>query len=265
MGFSSLIAGTVLTNNCTVPRNHAIDTQTPHYMAGYATGAQCAKSFVPAARRASANYCLGYLPNDIIGNVDEKNRAWTTGSSLNDHRAITFECANMSGGALTNATWNSLVRLSADICKRYGKRKLVYTGRASWNSLKSDEMLLTKHKWFQNTDCPGNWLDSRFGLLADTINKILADGKIPTPIRSFGGMYRCNVAVLNVRESPNVYSSVVAEYHRGDIVMLDDWYISANGYIWGKYTADKSGKTRYVAVGKDTGKVEADDYLIRIG
>ncbi len=32
MGYSDLIVGSILTNNCSVPRNHEIDTITPHYM-----------------------------------------------------------------------------------------------------------------------------------------------------------------------------------------------------------------------------------------
>jgi hypothetical protein len=34
-------------------------------------------------------------------------------------------------------------------------------------------MLLTKHKWFQSTDCPGPWLDLQFDRLADEVNERL--------------------------------------------------------------------------------------------
>ena len=50
----------------------------------------------------------------------------------------------------------------------------------------------------------------------------------------------------------------------GDIVVLDDWYTSSDGYIWGRYVGSTSGKYRYVAVGLDTGKVEPNDYLIKL-
>lgn len=80
----------------------------------------------------------------------------------------------------------------------------------------------------------------------------------------FGGTYRCTVAELNVRDSPTLSGKVVASYARGETVTLDDWFKSADGYIWGRYTGVSSGKPRYVAVGRDTGKVEADDFLVRV-
>ena len=46
-------------------------------------------------------------------------------------------------------------------------------------------------------------------------------------------------------------------------MVLDDWYTTADGYVWGRY-ATASGATRYVAVGRATGKPEADDYLVRV-
>lgn len=272
MSNSSLIDGKLLTNNCHSPRNHSIDTITPHYMRWYTTAKQCCESFLPAARRASANYCIG-KDGEIWLNVEEKNRAWTSGSSINDNRAVTIECANYMDAAnysmLPSATWNALINLCVDICKRNNKNKLIYTGRASWEKLNKDEMLLTKHKWFQDTDCPGRWLDNKFYELANEVNKRL-NGDTPTPMPKpdppviFGGAYRCRVNGLRVRTAPNMNGKVVAQYNMGATVFLDDWYTSADGYIWGRYTGVSSGETRYIAVGRDTGKVENDDFLIRI-
>ncbi len=78
-----------------------------------------------------------------------------------------------------------------------------------------------------------------------------------------GGTYRCTVDTLNVRDEPGLSGSVVAKYHEGQTVELDDWYKVADGYVWGRYTGASSGKKRYVAVGRATGKPEADDYLAR--
>lgn len=86
--------------------------------------------------------------------------------------------------------------------------------------------------------------------------------KQATETESFGGRYRCTVFKLNVRSAPSLSGSVVASYSRGQTVVLDDWYKSADGFIWGRYTGG-SGKIRYVAVGRATGKPEADDYLVR--
>lgn len=57
----------------------------------------------------------------------------------------------------------------------------------------------------------------------------------------------------------------MASYHKGQTVVLDSWYKSRDGYVWGRYTGATSGKLRYVAVGRATGKPEADDYLVRVG
>lgn len=97
--------------------------------------------------------------------VEECNRAWTSGSYANDNRAVTIECANLADGSLTDACWASLVELCADICKRNGIEKLVYTGDDTGN--------LTMHKWYQSTDCPGPWLSHEFDRLAREVNAIL--------------------------------------------------------------------------------------------
>lgn len=176
---SSLTNKEILTNNHSGPRNHSIDTITPHYMCWYTDGEICAQSFVPASRRASSNYCIGKY-GDIVLSVPEEYRAWTSGNSANDNRAITIECANYAEtanghvyGQLPDATWKSLVSLCADICKRYGKKRLIYLGRADYRNIGSTDMLLTKHKWFQDTDCPGPWFDNQFERLAKEVtNKI---------------------------------------------------------------------------------------------
>jgi len=179
MSNSPLVKDYVLTDNHSGYRNHEIDTITPHYMCWYTTAEQCAESFQDPARRASANYCIGKF-GDYALNVPEEYRAWTTGNAANDNRAITIECANYTetadghvDGQLPDATWDALVRLCADICERNGKTRLVYRGSADYDGLADTDMLLTKHKWFQSTDCPGPWLDGQFGRLADEVNERL--------------------------------------------------------------------------------------------
>lgn len=264
MSNSKLIDGILLTDNCSKPRNDKISRVTPHYMAWYTDAKTCCESFVPKSRMASANYCIG-KDGEIWLNVEEKNRAWTTGSSYNDNKSVTIECANYTDnaryGMLPDATWYSLVRLTADIFKRNGISKAVYTGDDSGN--------LTKHKWYQNTDCPGPWLDKQFDRLALEINKILSGGTVdivvPENVPSvFGGRYIVNVNGLNVRDSPSLNGNIVTYYDKGQTVYLDDWYTSNDGYIWGRYTGTTSGKKRYIAVGRATGKIEPDDFMTKL-
>lgn len=261
--FSQLVNGILRTLNKWNGRNHKIDRITPHYMEWYTSAKECCESFVPSSRRASANYCIG-KDGEIWGNVDEENTAWTSGSRYNDGRAITIECAcytdDENYGVLPNATWNSLVRLCVDVCKRYGFR-LNYTGDDSGN--------LTMHKWYDDTDCPGKWFSNQFGRLANEVNAIL-DGETPAPSPQpnpplvFGGKYLIKVDGLRVRTKPSLDGDIVAQYNRGDTVYLHDWYTSNNGYIWGRYIGVQSGKYRYIAIGRDTGKVEPDDYAVRM-
>lgn len=153
---------------------------TPHYMAARWTGRQCADYFASTARQASSNYCIG-VGGDIAMSVDESDRAWTSSSAWNDRRAITIECGNVdnSTGEMTAATWDSLVALCVDICKRYGFR-LSYTGDRDGS--------LTEHRMFASTDCPGAWLHARMGQLADEVNAAL-DGPSAAWVKGDGGRW----------------------------------------------------------------------------
>lgn len=106
-----------------------------------------------------------------------------------------------------------------------------------------------------------------FGITASSAPAAPTEAQTPAKetTEGFGGTYRCTVDTLNVRDAPGLSGSVVASYHKGQTVVLDDWYKSSDGYVWGRYTGSTSGKLRYVAVGRATGKPEADDYLVRVG
>jgi hypothetical protein len=166
-----------LTQYTNITRNHSngrggqrVCKITPHYMAARWSGRQCADYFASTTRQASSNYCVG-VGGDIAMSVDERDRAWTSSSSWNDNRSITIECGNLADSSLTDETWQSLVSLCVDICKRYGFR-LSYTGDRNGS--------LTEHRMFASTDCPGSWLHARMGKLAETVNAHL-DGMEPAP------------------------------------------------------------------------------------
>ena len=253
---SSLVSGALLSPNCSKPRNHVIDRITPHYMAGYATAYDCCKLFSNPSRKASANYCIG-RDGEIWLCVEEKNRAWTSGSSINDNRAVTIECANYTDsanyGVLPSVVWDSLVKLCVDICKRNGITRINYTGNDSGN--------LTMHRWFQDTDCPGPWFTYQFERLANEINASL-NGDTTKP-KTYAGTYRCTVPTLNVRTKPSLSGIIVAQYHEGETVRLDNIRVIADGYVWGRYVGITSGEYRYLAIGPNTGKDEPTDYLVR--
>ena len=74
------------------------------------------------------------------------------------------------------------------------------------------------------------------------------------------GTYQCVVDALNVRAGAGTGYVKVAQYHRGETVVLDGTAVVADGCVWGRYTG-RSGKTRYVAV-RTTGGM---DYLRKVG
>ena len=86
--------------------------------------------------------------------------------------------------------YKRLIELCADICKRNGKTKLLWLGDKTKTlnyTPKSDEMVLTVHRWFANKSCPGNWMYARMGDLASKVTAALGgDVKPADPVKPTG-------------------------------------------------------------------------------
>lgn len=182
---SSLAKAKYLSPNHSGTRNHSIDRITPHCVVGQLTGAGIGGCFKSTSRQASCNYGIG-TAGDIVLIVEEKNRSWCSSSAANDNRAVTIECASNTTHpyAMNTAVYNSLVKLCVDICKRNGKNKLLWLGSSSATlnyAPKSNEMVLSAHRWFKNKACPGDWLYSRYGQLASAVTSQLGGGSTPSP------------------------------------------------------------------------------------
>lgn len=182
---SKLATYTNISPNSYGQRNHAIDTITPHCFVGMVTAKQGVDYFQNANLQASCNYVIG---TDTIGLcVPENKGSWCSSNMNNDMRAITIECAsdNKAPYAFPLATYNMLINLCVDICKRYGKKKLLWLGTKEKTlayTPKSDEMVLTVHRWFASKACPGDWMMARMGELATTVTKRLnPEEDIPVP------------------------------------------------------------------------------------
>lgn len=94
---------------------------------------------------------------------------------------------------MNSAVYNSLVKLCTDICKRNGKKKLLWFADKNKTlnyAPKSDEMVLTVHRWFANKSCPGNWLYSRLGDLATKVTSEFSKTTSSDDIASTTQMYR---------------------------------------------------------------------------
>lgn len=175
---SPLAAYTSLSPNRNTPRKHAIDRITPHCFAGQVTVRRGLDVFLNPGRKASCNYVIGY-DGQIGLCVEEKDRSWCSSSAENDHRAVTMEIASDTTDpyAITDAAYKAAVNLMEDICRRNGKNRLIWLadkGKSLAYAPKAGEMLITVHRWFAAKACPGNYIYSRLGRMADEVNERLA-------------------------------------------------------------------------------------------
>lgn len=173
MSVSPLVSMTRYSPNCNSPRNHSIDTITIHCYVGQVSIEAMGNWLCNASAQASANYGIG-SDGRIICLVDEANRSWCSSNAENDNRAVTIECASESVDpyAVNDKVYKSLIALCADICKRNGIKKLLW--KADPTLVGHPEVQnMTAHRWFACKACPGDYLYSRFGVIADEVNKLL--------------------------------------------------------------------------------------------
>lgn len=179
---SPLISYTKLSPNHSGQRTHSIDRITPHCVVGNISAESICGCFTSPDRQASCNYGIG-VDGRVSLCVEEKNRSWCSSSNANDQRAITIECASDSTApyAMNSSVYNSLINLCVDICKRNGKKKLLWFADKNKTlnySPASDEMVLTVHRWFANKSCPGDWLYNRLSDLASQVTAKLGGTEV---------------------------------------------------------------------------------------
>ena len=177
---SSMVSYTRLSPNHSGQRTHSIDRITPHCVVGQLSAESICGCFTSPSRQASCNYGIG-TDGKVSLCVEEKNRSWCSSSNANDQRAVTIECASdkTEPYAMNSRVYDSLVKLCTDICRRNGKKKLLWLGDRNKTlnyTPKSDEMVLTVHRWFANKSCPGDWLYARLGDLAARVTAALGTG-----------------------------------------------------------------------------------------
>ena len=175
-----MVSYTRLSPNHSGQRTHSIDRITPHCVVGQLSAESICGCFTSPSRQASCNYGIG-TDGKVSLCVEEKNRSWCSSSNANDQRAVTIECASdkTEPYAMNSRVYDSLVKLCTDICRRNGKKKLLWLGDRNKTlnyTPKSDEMVLTVHRWFANKSCPGDWLYARLGDLAARVTAALGTG-----------------------------------------------------------------------------------------
>lgn len=196
MSNSPLISYTKISPNKTSPRNHTIDTITIHCVVGQCSVETIGNIFATTSRQASSNYGIG--PDGRIGMyVEEKDRSWCSSNSANDHRAITIECASDTTHpyAINDTVYNSLIKLCVDICRRNNIKQLKWKADKSLIGQPSEQNL-TVHRWFSNTACPGDYIYSRLGKIADDVNAKLSSSSTQNNI-----LYRVQVGAYSNKDN----------------------------------------------------------------
>lgn len=230
---SELVAVKKLSPNHSGKRTHSIDRISPHCVVGQCTAEGLGDWFGKSSTKASSNY--GIDRNGRVGlYVEEKNRSWCTSSNSNDQRAITIECASDTREPYTmnNKVYETLIKLCTDICKRNGKKKLMWLGdktRSLNYTPKSDEMIITVHRWFANKSCPGDWLYSRLGDVAKRVTANLNSTQ-PSTTGSTQVPFTVKVLIsnLNYRSEPSMNGQVKGQTGKGTFTIIE----VNNG--WGK-------------------------------
>ena len=171
MSNSSLVDYVKISPNKQVMTNKVVKKITIHHMAGNLSVETCGNVFQKKGG-VSTNYGIG--SDGRVGlYVDEKDRSFASANRDNDAQAVTMEVANDVVGGNWHVSDKALaktIELCADICKRNGIDKLVWTGDKTGN--------LTVHRFFIATACPGEYLMSKMQYIADEVNKLLEPPKV---------------------------------------------------------------------------------------
>lgn len=240
MSNSNLVTYTKISPNKNSPRNHKIDTITIHCYVGQVTAQQgCNGSkfvnYNPTSG-ASCNYVIGY--DGSIGLcVDEKDRSWCSSNSANDNRSITIEVASETTAPykVTDKALNTLISLCADICKRNGIKKLVWSESKADRINHKNDCNMTVHRDFSNKSCPGEYLYNKHSYIASEVNKKLGyiqstytvqSGDTLSKIGEKTGIAWKTIADLNGLKSP--YTITI-----GQVLKLTEGTSASSKFIFG--------------------------------
>lgn len=259
MSNSSLVSYTKLSPNHSGQRTHTVDRITPHCVVGQCSVETLGEIFAPTSKQASCQYGIG-VDGRVGMYVEEKNRSWCSSSNENDQRAITIECASDATApyAFNDAVYAKLIELCTDICKRYGKAKLLWFGDKTKTlnyAPASNEMVLTVHRWFANKSCPGDWMYARMGDLAAKVTAKLGGTVTPsnnTATTDTKVLYRVQTgAFSNKANADAMLQKVKAAGFDTYMVKVDNLYKIQVGAFSNKTNADAMA-AKLKAAGFDT-------------
>lgn len=133
--------------------------------------------FQKVGRGGSAHYGVG--GKQIAQYVDESNTAWHASNWDVNCTSVGIETCNSTGRVngndndpnswkVSDETFNTLIKLVADIAKRNGIGKLVKGKNLTWHSMYAD------------TFCPGNYLRNKMDELVSRANALISDSQSNT-------------------------------------------------------------------------------------
>lgn len=239
MSNSSLVKYTKISPNKTSPRTKKIDTITIHCYVGQTSVENAGAWFAKASTEASCNYVIG--TDGRVGLiVEEKDRSWCSSNRDNDHRAVTIECASDKTDpyAINDKVYKSLIDLCADICKRNGKTKMLWFGDKNKTlayTPKSNEMLMTVHRWFIKKDCPGDYIYNRLGQIANEVNARLGSASAPStskPVSAY--TVKVSISDLNIRKGPGTNYATNGFTGKGVFTITEERSGPGSVKGWGK-------------------------------
>ena len=233
MSNSALSCMRVISPNRNSPRNHAIDTITIHCVVGQMGVEALCSHFNNPGLGASCNYGIG-PDGRICTIVDESDRSWCSSSAANDNRAITIECASDAfyPYAINANVWKSLIELCADICRRNGIKKLVWSTDKNTRMNHLNGCNLTVHRDYANKSCPGDYIYNRLGQIAKEVNQKLS-GAPAGPFKPYQGQVNADDG-LNCRTAP-VSGSVIKAFEDGTVLTITkedgNWGYCGEGWV----------------------------------
>ena len=233
MSNSSLICYTKISPNKTVNRNHKIDSIAIHCMAGNLSIETCGALFAKSATKASSNYGID-SKGRIAMYVEEKDRSWCTSSSAVDNRAVTIEVASgaSSPNEITDKAYKALIELLADICKRNGIKKLIWSNKKEDRVNHKNGCNMLCHRDYANKGCPGDYIYSREGKIAEEVNKKLG-------VKTTTSTSSADEALYRVRKTWKDTSTQLGAFH--DLKAAKEVAKKNKGYK----VFDKNGKQVY--------------------
>ncbi len=257
MGFTNSPLATVkmISPNRTVNRNHAIDTITIHCFVGQVDAKRGCEVFQPSSKGASCNYVVGH--DGSIGLcVEEKDRSWCTGGykkvngvnvpirvngisgSSNDYQAVTIEVASDTTHpyAITDKAMAALIELCADICRRNGIPKLLWSGDKTLVG-KPAKQNMTVHRWFAAKACPGDYIYERLGDIAAKVNAKLGAAPAPvptTPVSPVPYKVRITATDLRIRKGPGTDTAIVQSAIKPGVYTIVSEATGRGATKWGK-------------------------------